>query len=301
MKVCVTGGAGYIGSHLVSALIQGGHEVTVVDNLENGTRVHSKCRFFSHDVREIDQIEPYLEGTEAFFHLAADKRATSKDYYDMISVNVGGTTAVLEVAKRVGAKRFVLSSSAAVYPKSCTKGSQFGKCYEFDSAIHQIPDNIYGMSKKMAEDVSRFMEDETLKVVCLRYFNVYGGEYTPDASVKSAVEHFMDAISRGQPIKIYGDGTAVRDFVHVDDVVDANLLAMTTERTNTRAAVFNVCTGHGTTVLELARLVGGKNYPIVFADSRDEVPYSVGSTKLAEVGLGFVAKRGIRELSLAHK
>jgi nucleoside-diphosphate-sugar epimerase len=119
MKVCVTGGAGYIGSHLVAALIQYGYEVLVVDNLENGTRIHPKCRFFSHDIREIDQMENELQDTEVFFHLAADKRATSKDYYDMVSVNVGGTTAVLEVAKRVGAKRFVLSSSAAIYPSDC--------------------------------------------------------------------------------------------------------------------------------------------------------------------------------------
>jgi UDP-glucose 4-epimerase len=296
MNVCVTGGAGYIGSHLVAALVGNGHDVTIVDSLENGTRVHPKCRFFSHDIREIDQIERELMGTEVFFHLAADKRATSKDYYEMISVNVGGTTAVLETAKKIGAKRFVLSSSAAVYSKAASK---HGSCFEGDASSDKKPENVYGLSKMMAEDVAKFMEDEDFTVVCLRYFNVFGGEYTPNAVVKSAVEHFMNAMSKGLPIKIYGDGSAVRDFIHVDDVVDANLLAMTyTQQTSQRA--FNVCTGMGTSILELARLVCGKDYPITFEPSREEIAHSVGGTKLAEYGLGFKAKRSIRELAAAH-
>lgn len=299
MKVCVTGGAGYIGSHLVAALVGNNHEVTVIDSMENGTRIHPKCRFFSHDIREIDQIESELMGTEVFFHLAADKRATSKDYYEMISVNVGGTTAVLETAKKVGAKRFVFSSSAAVYSKAFAKSSAFGSCYEGDTTTHPTTENIYGLSKLLAEDVVKFMEDDGFEVVCLRYFNVYGGEYTPNASVKSVVEHFIDAMNKGVPVKIFGDGSAVRDFVHVDDVVDANLLAMTYPQKTVQRA-FNICTGKGTTVLELARLVCGKDYPITFEPKREEIVYSVGGTKLAEYSLGFKAKRSIKELAAAH-
>ena len=302
MRVCVTGGAGYIGSHLVSVLHQEGHEVIVVDNLENGSRIHPKCHFFSHDIREIDQIEEELQGTEVFFHLAADKRATSTDYYEMISSNVAGTTAVLEVAKRVAAKRFVLSSSAAVYSKATEKtaASIGGSFFEGDTVTHRKPESIYGLSKLMAEDVCMLMEDDDFRVVCLRYFNVFGGEYTPNPTFhKSAIEHFIEAKSTNVPTKIYGDGGIIRDFVHVDDVVDANLLAMTYPQKTVQRA-FNVCTGKGTSILELAKLVCGKDYPITFETGRNESGYSVGSPKLTEFSFGFKAKRNIQELSTVH-
>jgi len=297
MKVCVTGGAGYIGSHLVAALIEKGHDVVVVDSLENGTRIHPKTRFFSHDIREIDQMEGALVGTDVFFHLAADKRATSKDYYDMMSVNLGGTTAVAEVAKRVGAKRFILASSAAVYSPKDTP------CNEFDIHVKRKPANIYGLSKLQAEEVCAFLSDKDFVTVCLRYFNVWGGEYTPNAPVKSVIEHFIGNMTRDEPIEVYGQGAAIRDYVHVDDVVDANLLAMEYMPTkfDGNCHVFNVCTENGTSVIDLAKLVCGKGYPIRFQPERDnELQYSVGSTHLAKNELGFVAKRSLKELEVAH-
>ena len=99
MKVCVTGGAGYIGSHLVSRLVELGHEIVVIDDLSNGSVIHPQTTFFSYDIRDIEHIKNVLQGTEAFFHLAANKRATSTDNCKMISVNVDGTMAVMDIAK----------------------------------------------------------------------------------------------------------------------------------------------------------------------------------------------------------
>ena len=300
MRVCVTGGAGYIGSHLVSALHQEGHEVIVVDNLENGMKIHPNCRFFSHDVREIDQMEDKLQGTEVFFHLAANKNATSKDYYEMVSANVGGTTAVLEIAKRVGARRLVFSSSAAVYSEKVCSG---GFAFESGSVQGQ-PQNIYGVSKLLAESVCNFMNDANFSTICLRYFNVWGGEYSKNHSptaVRSAIENFVLRMETSQPINIYGNGTSVRDYVHVDDVVDANLLAMSHVKNSDGDNCFNVCTGTKTSVLELAQLVCGKDYPVVSLPEREnELKCSVGASTLSEVRLRFKAKRNIQELSTVH-
>lgn len=296
MKICVTGGAGYIGSHLVSNLIFQGHQVTVVDNLDNGNRIHPRCRFFSHDVREINDVEQELEGTEVFFHLAADKRAASTDYYDMVSSNVAGTTAVLEVAKKVGTRRVVLSSSCAVYTKEMyEKGVVSEKDADSNRGSQQ---NIYGLSKLMCEDVCKFMSDKTMSVVSLRYFNVWGGQYLNSAPVhKSVIEIFLDKAKKKEPIMIYGDGSIVRDYVHVDDVVNANLLAMDHE-TRSGATTFNICNGTGTTVLEIANMVCGEGYEKINMPARDnELPWCIGSNHLAGAELGWKPKHTIEELA----
>jgi len=226
MKVCVTGGAGYIGSHLVSRLVELGHEIVVIDDLSNGSVIHPQTTFFPYDIRDIEHIKNALQGTEAFFHLAANKRATSTDNCNMISVNVDGTMAVMDIAKKVGAKKFIFSSSAAVYGPEIPIWNKDGKIYECDSK-HSTPMNIYGLSKRMGEEICQFMADESISVNCLRYFNVWGGKYLPNNKVKSAIETFRERKSKGESVQIYGDGSSVRDYVHVDDVVEANIKALT--------------------------------------------------------------------------
>lgn len=270
MKVCVTGGAGYIGSHLVSRLVTMGHIVVVVDDMSNGSFLHPSVKFLSHDIREINQAEKELRGTEVFFHLAANKQARSVDYYDMVSVNVAGTAAVLETAKKVGARRLVFSSSSAVYSPAFYIGQKISEEHFFR------PVNIYGMSKKMGEDLCEMMSDDRFDVVSLRYFNVWGGTHPKHNSVKSVMEIFEEKKANGEPVVIYGDGSSVRDYVHVNDVVNANLLAA--EYPNDQGPrVFNICTGQATTVLEVAHKVCGEDYPIVYMPAGDnEVNYSVG-------------------------
>jgi UDP-glucose 4-epimerase len=295
MKTCVTGGAGYIGSHLISTLIDQGHEVVCIDSLENGNRIHPKSRFFSNDIREIQGLEGVLKGTEVFFHLAADKRAASTDYYDMISTNVAGTAAVLEMAKRVGARRMVFSSSCAVYTKEMyEKGPVSENVTDKDRGTQQ---NVYGLSKLLCEDLCNFMADDTLSVVSLRYFNVWGGHYLESAPVhKSVIEIFMDKTNAGLPINIYGDGSIVRDFVHVNDVVKANLLAVDHQCKGN--SVFNICTGVATKVMDIADMVCGKDYPkkVFLPERSNELPWCVGKGNLAEVELGWTPDHHISEL-----
>ena len=289
MKVCVTGGAGYIGSHLVPRLIGLGHEVTVIDDMSNGSYHHPMVKFYSHDIREIDQIENALGGTEVFFHLAANKQATSNEDYEMISVNVGGTTAVMETAKRVGARRVVFSSSAAVYHSRAHKWYPDLKIREEDASHSKnTPQNIYGLSKLLAERVCSFMANDKTSVACLRYFNVWGGNYSPDNTVKSAIEIFREKKAKGEPVKVYGDGSAVRDYVHVNDVVEANLAAMRCELNFSSA--WNICTGKGVSIIDVVRRECGKDYPVEFLPKRsNEVDYSVGCPERANSSLKWYA------------
>lgn len=292
MKVCVTGGAGYIGSHLVAELVKLGHEVVVVDNMSNGFTAitHPMVKVLSCDIREISQVEKELQGTVVFFHLAANKQATSDNAYDMFSINVGGTMSVLETAKRIGAKRFVFSSSAAVYPAMASECNPDGKIRERDAGGRANPENIYGLSKLMGERLCHLMADDGFSVACLRYFNVWGGYYQKENRVKSAIEIFRECKRNNQPVKIYGDGSSVRDYVSVYDVVDANLRVMSYDLW--APSVWNICTGRPTKVLDVVHRECGECYPIEFLPKRpNEVDYSVGCFDLAKDFLKWYPER----------
>jgi UDP-glucose 4-epimerase len=295
MKVCVTGGAGYIGSHLVSNLINAGHEVIVIDDLSNGDVVNTvspNYRYFSHDIREIHYLESVLKNTEVFFHLAADKRATSEDYYDISSVNISGTTAVLEMAKKVNARRFVFSSSCALYTRDMYKNGPVTE----DAANYNVgsQQGMYGLSKLLCEDICKFMSKGEMTTVSLRYFNVWGGKYLNSPKLqKSAMEIFLDRKHSNSPIKINGDGSTIRDFVHVDDVVSANLLSMN-HKVISNMETFNICTGVASKILDIAKMIAGEKHPITFGPISDiELPWCVGSYELAKNRLGWEPKYSI--------
>jgi len=299
MKVCVTGGAGYIGSHLVANLINKGHEVIVIDDLSNGDAIHPahpNHRYFSHDIREIHYLEKVLKGTEVFFHLAADKRATGEDYYDISSVNISGTTAVLEIAKKVNARRFVFSSSCALYTRDMYKNGPVT-----ENATNQnigSQQGMYGLSKLLGEDICRFMSKGGMTTVSLRYFNVWGGKYLNSPKLqKSAMEIFLERKDLNIPININGDGSTVRDFVHVNDVVSANLLSMNHE-VSSNMETFNICTGVASRILDIAKMIAGENHPITFGDISDiELPWCVGSYELAKARLGWEPKHSIEDVN----
>lgn len=288
MKICVTGGCGYIGSHLVSRLVLLGHSVVVVDNMSNGSHIHHVAKHLTHDIRKINELEKELRGIEVFFHLAANKQATSNNNNEMISVNVGGTMAVLETAKRVGATRLVFSSSAAVYPATASQLNFDGKIREQDASGGASPENIYGLSKLMGENLCHFIADENFSVVSLRYFNVWGGNYSKSNKIKSAIETFRECKDSNLPAKIYGNGLSVRDYVHVTDVVEANLIAMKQDKA--LPSVWNVCTEKATSILDVVEKECGKNYPIEFLPPRkNEIEYSVGSGDVAKTKMNWTA------------
>lgn len=303
MKVCVTGGAGYIGSHLVHTLINKGHEVVVIDDLSNGDAIHPghpNHRYFSHDIREMHYLRSALKETEVFFHLAADKRAASEDYYDISSVNIAGTTSVLEMARKVNARRVVFASSCAVYTKD-----MYSKGIVCEEAANEGVGNqqgMYGLSKLLGEDICKFMSKGGLSTVALRYFNVWGGKYLNSPKLhKSAMEVFLERKESNTPIKINGDGTTVRDFVHVNDVVSANLLAMN-HKMDVGMETFNICTGVASKIIDIANMIAGEEHPITYGPISDaELPWCVGSYQLAKKNLGWEPQHSIDEVKTLYK
>ncbi|MEM2907602.1 MAG: SDR family oxidoreductase [Candidatus Hadarchaeales archaeon] len=253
MRVLVTGGAGFIGSHVVDALVAQGHSVVVLDNLSTGNKDNIRThlanpdfRFIKGDIRDEKTVERSLSGVEAVVHEAAivsmqrsiaAPRLTRK-------VNVDGTLSLLEASLRAGVKRFVYASSCAVY------GDQARLPISEDAPLNPL--SPYAESKVKAEELCMgYFRSHGLRTVCLRYFNVYGprqamGQYA------GVMVKFFERLRHGRPPIIYGDGEQTRDFVHVRDVVDATLRALTSRRAP--GEIFNVGTGRATSINELCKV-----------------------------------------------
>ncbi|MFC7157900.1 NAD-dependent epimerase/dehydratase family protein [Halomarina halobia] len=255
-SVLVTGGAGFIGSHLVDALAQD-NEVHIIDDFSTGRRghVHPGATVIEGDVCDPAVVSEVIADVDLVFHQAAN--ASIKRSVDDPSAshraNVQGTLTVLERARRTDA-RVIVASSTAIY------GNPTSVPISEDEPT--TPTSPYGVEKLAADHYARlYNELYDLDTVALRYFNVYGPRQAC-ADYSSVITTFLEQACSGQPITIEGDGSQIRDFVHVNDVVRANLLAATTDRVG---EAYNVGTGRSVSVLELARLVAD------LTDSRGEV------------------------------
>ncbi|WP_336328828.1 NAD-dependent epimerase/dehydratase family protein [Halovenus sp. HT40] len=245
-NILVTGGAGFIGSHLVDALVEE-NSVTVLDNLSNGTveNVNQKAEFAAGDVREQDTVEPLLQAADIVFHQAGlvSVEQSIAEPTESHAINATGTVTVLEAARKTDT-RVVSASSAAVYghPREIP----------INETARLKPTSPYGIDKVALDQYTRrFGELYGLPTVALRYFNVYGPRQTA-TDYSGVISIFRDQATAGDPITVHGDGTQTRDFVHVSDVVRANLRAATTDHT---AEAFNVGTGTQTSINELAAVV----------------------------------------------
>jgi len=248
MKYAVTGGAGFIGSHLVKKLVERGNEVIVIDNLNTGKKqniekISKKIDFFEVDIRDFSAIENILKNVDGIFHEAAlasvqDSFRIPDEFFD---VNVNGTENIFKIAKKLGIK-VVYASSSSVYgnPISIPIKENDGK----------NPFNPYAKTKleddKLAEKYAR----NGLKVIGLRYFNVFGSGQSKEYA--GVIKLFLERIQQGLPPLINGDGLQVRDFVYVDDVVNANMLAM---ESNVNGEFFNIGTNSVVSVLDLATMI----------------------------------------------
>ena len=248
-RVLVTGGAGFIGSHLVRALLAEGHEVTVLDDLSMGRRqnVPGAARLVTGDVRSADDVRRALEDVEIVFHLAArvSIRSSLKRFYEDADTNFMGTLSLLRGLDGSGVRRLVFASSMAVYADSAAPDP-------IDEDHPQQPISPYGIAKLAAEKYClQVAGDLGIDCKVLRYFNTYGPgqSFTPYVGV---ITIFVRRLLQGEPISIFGDGEQRRDFVHVGDVVAANLLAM---RSACAPGVYNVGTGQATSVNEIAALL----------------------------------------------
>lgn len=248
----VTGGAGFIGSHLVEGLVSEGHRVRVLDSLIKGKLVsiqplidEGRVEFVEGDVRSRDAVDQVMRGVEYVFHTAGVhiKRSVESPE-DMIQVNIHGSYNVFKSALDHGVKRVIFSSSSSIY------GDPQKLPMSEDDPV--APVEPYGASKWMCEQLLVHLGKQGLQYNALRYFNVYGERQAAHAFYTTVISNFIKRLLNGQPPIIDGKGTQSMDFTHVSDVVQANLLAMTSPAHN---EVFNVGTGVSTTVKELASIL----------------------------------------------
>jgi len=293
-RALVTGGAGFIGSNLVARLVREGKEVTVLDNFSSGYRVNlepfPQVRIIEGDVRDAAAVGRAVGGNEVIFHLAAsvgNKRSIDDPLSDA-SVNVLGTLNVLEAARKTGVRKVVVSSSAGIFGELKTMPIREDHPVE--------PDSPYGCTKLCEEKLSlAYSKLYPMEVVCLRYFNVYGPNQRYDA-YGNAIPIFVFRMLKGETIYIYGDGEQTRDFVHVDDVVNANMLAALADGVSD---AFNIASGTRITVNRLVGLImaNGNTSSVVEHTERrpGDVLHSLADISLARERLGYSPVTGIEE------
>ena len=247
MKYLVTGGAGFIGSHITHALLKQNAGVHILDNFSSGNRENLKgldVEIIEGDLRDASCVTEAVRGVNIIFHEAAfvSVPESMEKPQECFDVNVTGTSVLLEAARKAGVRRVVVASSAAVY------GDSTAMPLVEDTPLKQL--SPYATSKRINEMYAElFTNHFELEVVALRYFNVYGPRQRPDSMYAAAVPIFIRRMLDGKPITIYGDGGQTRDLVNVRDVVQANLLA--SRHPSAPGQIFNVCTGVETRLLDL--------------------------------------------------
>ena len=252
-KVLVTGGAGFIGSHLAEGLSRRGAQVQVLDNFSTGLPRNllgwgDEAEVLRGDVRSPDDVDRAVRGCTYVFHQAAvaSVHRSVEDPVGTSEVNYGGTLNVLVAAARHRVRRVVVASSSSVYGDPTTS-----RCAETLPLSTLSP---YAAHKAAGELLAKaFSHSCGLEVVCLRYFNIYGPRQDPHSAYAGVIPLFVDRLKAGQPVYLFGDGLQTRDFTFVSDVVRANLAAATVE--GIAGGTFNVGTGHPTSIGELAQLL----------------------------------------------
>ncbi len=250
----VTGGAGFIGSHLTDALLAGGHRVRVLDDLSTGKRENlpAAIDLIVGDVANPATVSATLTGTDGCFHLAAiaSVQRGNEDWLGTNRVNLGGTLAVLDAAQKLGRLPVVYASSAAIY-------GDVGAAIAHEG-LTPAPRTAYGADKRAGElHASAGFLVHGVPSVGLRFFNVYGPRQDPASPYSGVISIFADRIARGLNIDLHGGGSQTRDFVFVADVVAHVLAAMPLAASGTGAHVANVCTGRETSIAALADIIAG--------------------------------------------
>ncbi len=257
MRILVTGGAGFIGSHIVERLLKEGYSVQVLDDFSSGKeenlgftsglspRVYSLIR---GDIRDFRTCQEACKGMDYVLHQAA-RRSVPKSLanpYEFNEVNIDGTLNLLRAAREAGVKRFVFASSSSIY----------GDTQNFPEKEADIPLLIspYALTKLAGEYYCRiFSENHNLETVSLRYFNVFGPRQSLDDEYAVVIPKFIASLLKDESPPIYGDGRQSRDFSFVDNVVEANIRAMNTQ--NLRCEIFNIACGRDISILELLRIL----------------------------------------------
>lgn len=305
MKYIVTGGAGFIGSHIVEYLVENHHEVVVIDDLSTG-RIENinrfikdkKITFIQGSVTDLALLKKIFVKADGVFHHAAlvSVQGSIDDPELSHAVTLTGTLNVLLAAREAEVRKIVTASSAALY------GNLPGLPKHENMDVDPL--SPYAVEKHAAEEYSRvFSSLYGLQTVCLRYFNVFGLRQNPNSDYAAVIPKFIDQIFKNKPLRIYGDGEQTRDFIYVKDVVQANIKAMQSDA----QGVFNIANGIETSVNDLARIilrVFSNSMNPEYLDARSgEVKYSVADISKAKRELQFTPEytleRGLEEMKKA--
>lgn len=293
----VTGGAGFIGSHLVDGLLAAGYPVRVLDDLSTGDEANLRrhrgaLRIMRGDLRDRDAVRAAMSEVEVVFHLAAisSVQRSIVDPVESIDVNVRGAMQVLQMAQQSGVRRVILASSAAVYGDS--------DALPLSEREAPKPLSPYAVHKLACEHLCKvFTQMYGLETVALRYFNVYGSRQRPDAEYAAAIPRFVERLRHNEAPVIYGDGEQTRDFIHISDVVRANLLAA--ESPTACNCAINIASGQGASVNEVVRilteLTGATVTPRYEPPQPGDIRESVADIALARELLGFEPQVSLRE------
>ncbi len=289
MRTLVTGGAGFIGSHVVRRLLAMGREVRVLDNLstghlENLSSISDEIDFVHGDIRDIDVVHGAMRDRDAVIHLAA-LPSVPRSIADPITsheANATGTLNILLAARDVGAARVVLASSSSIYGANPELPKR--------ESLTPLPISPYAVSKLAAESYARsFFDVYGLETIALRYFNVFGPRQDPDSEYAAVIPKFIAALRNGDSPVIFGDGEQSRDFTYVENVVDANIAALESEGVGGR--VYNIACGRRITLNALAESLReelGASVDVVHGPPRPgDVRHSVADVTLAERELGY--------------
>jgi len=287
MNYVITGGAGFIGSYITKALVEQGHNVTILDNLNTGKEknlelIKEKINFVKGDIRDNKLLEEIMVDTDGVFHQAAlasvqDSFSKPDEYHD---VNVNGTENILKLAKKNDFK-VVYASSSSVYGNP--------EKIPIEESDSKNPINPYAETKLRKEELAVKYSKIGVKVIGLRYFNVFGkGQSKEYAGV---LKLFLERIRDGLPPKINGDGTQFRDFVFVEDVAEANIMSMKSEVNH---EFFNVGTNTSITILDLAKTIikfSGLNIEPIFGPSlKGDVMKTIADISLIKEKIGWQPK-----------
>lgn len=297
MKALVTGGAGFIGSHLAARLVAEGHDVRVLDNFATGRRsnidaIGADVELVEGDIQSYERASKAVRGCEIVFHQAAlpSVPRSIQDPLTSNATNVIGTLNILLAARDEDVGRVVCASSSSVYGANPTLPKA--------EDMAAVPISPYATAKLAGEGYCRsFGVGYGLETVALRYFNVFGARQDPTSQYAAVIPNFIVALLENRPVTIFGDGEQSRDFTHVDNIVQANLLAMVAP--DVSGKVFNIAYGREVTlnalVTELQDLIGCDVETIYEAPRAGDVPHSLASLARAREELGYEPEVDLRE------
>lgn len=293
-KCLVTGGAGFIGSNLVDALVARGDEVIIIDNLLTGKKENLNPQALWHnvDIRDLEKIKPFFQGVDYVFHLAAFARVqpSIEDPVTFNAVNLDGTLNVLTAARDARVKKVVYSASSSAY------GDQ--DLMPLKEDMPAKPQSPYGLQKYVGELYCRLFSDlYGLPTVSLRYFNVYGHRQALEGAYTLVMGIFIRQRLNNEPMTITNDGEQRRDFTYVGDVVRANMLAAEGARVG-RGEVINIGRGRNFSVNELAAMIGG---PTKFIGDRPEPRVTLADNSLAKELLDWAPSRELPDWLAEYK